>query len=113
MKKKKELRHLNAIADALIQAGYEVEEPSPHNDLLDVWGYEQTNGKRRRRCFEEIYCTVIETNGLFVSYWTTNKTYDGQLDNIEIIENHNGTLSGINQLIDSLSVERLKRKKYA
>jgi hypothetical protein len=108
-----QLKHLQAIADALIAHGYEVEEPFRDYDLLDVWGFENRVGsKRRRKCFEEIYCTIIEVNGLCVSYWTTSSTYDSQDSSIEIEETHNG-LRGINELIHALSVQPIKKRKAA
>lgn len=106
----KSLKHLNKIADALIKAGYEVEQPRKDCDYLDVWGFESPKGsKQRRRCFEEIYCVVFEIGDCCVSYWTTNKTHDGKLDNIEIEQSPIG-LGGIDNLIASLSVQPLKRK---
>lgn len=113
MSTKGKLKHLNAIADALTAAGYEVEQPKADNDFLDVWGYEDVEGsKRRRKCFEEIYCSVFDVHGLSVSYWTTNQTYDAQAESIEVEETHNG-LRGVDDLIASLSVQPLKRKKTA
>lgn len=48
---KQEMKYLNAIADHLIEIGYEVEEPdTKYRDLLDVWG--TWNGKK---CYLEIY----------------------------------------------------------
>lgn len=61
---KTEMKYLNAVADLLQRHGYEVKKPTTkHRDLLDVWGFEPTKGKRRRRCFLEIYCPHIEKMG--------------------------------------------------
>lgn len=65
-------------------------------------------GKRRRACYEEIYCTIVEVNGLCVSYWDTSETSSRDLDSIEVEETGYGTLRGIHDLIAKLSVEPSK-----
>jgi hypothetical protein len=111
MSKKNKLKFMNAIADALTAAGFEVEQPRADCDYLDVWGYESLPGrKRRRKCFEEINGFIYEHNGHMCSYWSTNQTYDAEDDDIEVLESRNDSLTGIGSLIAHLSVQPLKRK---
>lgn len=102
--------HYNTIASQLVEAGFEV-ETDPDMEWVGVWGFTKPKGaKRRRKCFEEIYCTLIEVNEETThSYWTTNKTYDAEDSDVEVLE-HWGTPMG-EDIIPHLSVQPIKRRK--
>lgn len=72
---KQEIKYLNAVADYLIELGYQVETPnSKHRDLLDVWGI--FNGKQ---CFQEIYVTMWPCNNGINGVWN-----QGEHEGIEL-----------------------------
>lgn len=76
---------MNLIANQIIAAKYEVTDVSTTFDCMDVWGYESA-GKRRRKCFLEIYTTppgTVDENGIF-SLVFSNPDYDLE-DSIEVL----------------------------
>lgn len=107
-------KHLEAIADALIEAGYDVQKVPKDCDLLDVWGFVRAPGsKRRSKCFEEIYCVHLSTdNGVSASYWSTNQTYDTDGVDIEVLQDDDG-LRGVDDLIAALSIRPIRTRKCA
>lgn len=104
-----ELKHLTLISNALIKVGFEVETPNPKfTDLLDVWGYvTPKESSRRKKCFHEIYCTIIiHDNGNVSSYWRVN--YDNQSEFIEVCQKDNyiynefELISAVKSIIDPI-----------
>lgn len=78
-----EMKYLRAVADYLIEQGYEVEEPkTKHRDLLDVWGV-----FKGKKCFQEIYCTIYPQRDGIHGVW-----YQGDNESVEMFMNADGVL---------------------
>lgn len=107
---------LDCIAKAIEAFGYKVTGANAELDCMDVWGFE-SSGKRRRRCFLEIYCSVpIVSENAVVSVVFSHPNYDTQ-ECIEVLFDVGGTpdyrslgelVTGIAEIIDPLKSRKTK-----
>lgn len=81
---------LEKIADEIIRYGYEVTGVSQELDCMDIWGFQQSSGKRRRKCFLEIYANLpVVTDDRVVSVVFSHPNYETE-DCIEVLFDSEG-----------------------
>ena len=108
---RQKLQYMKAVAREFERAGYIVEKPTLKHDLLDVWGFApKGRGKRRRRCFIEIYLhtAVFETKHGLYGVWG-----HGEHDDAEVEFNpHDGYVHSYDDLIGLVEdLEPIKQRK--
>lgn len=104
---KQEMKYLNAVADHLIELGYQVIEPdTKYRDLLDVWGT-----YKGKKCFVEIYVTMWPMDHGINGIW-----HQGEHEGIELYLD-NDPIYGLDvrehlpHILDDLKPFKKKSKK--